>query len=100
MDSLESHLPGQTTHRRSFWHDVPAPPVLGQSPRDRPATIADLGAGAGLLGDQLLQLRPRAIYRFFEPIDSLADRLATRHGADARLPATTALREADVVTLL
>jgi hypothetical protein len=44
--------------------------------------------------------RPRAAYRFYEPLDPLADRLEARFGSDARLSGPEGAAEADVVTLL
>jgi len=100
MDPLEAHLLGQTTQRLSFWHEVRASFVTRRVPRDRDVVVADVGAGAGLLGDVLRRDRPRATYRFFEPLDPLADRLEARFGTEARLRGPEGVHDADVVTLL
>jgi SAM-dependent methyltransferase len=93
-------LLGQLTQRPSFWHEVRASAVIERVPVDRPAVVADLGAGAGLLGEIVRRDRPRSAYRFYEPIDALAGLLTERHGGDARLADIAAVRDADLVTLL
>ena len=99
-DPLEAHLLGQTTQPLSFWHEVRASFVTRRVPRDREVVVVDIGAGAGLLGDVLRRDRPRATYRFFEPLEQLADRLEARFGSAARLDGTDGAHDADVVTLL
>lgn len=100
MDPLESHLVGQTSQRPSFWHEVRASAVIEQLPVARSVVVADVGAGAGLLGDVVQRDRPMCSYRFYEPLDTLADRLVRRYGDDARMRDATAVGDADVVTLL
>jgi hypothetical protein len=99
-DRLEAHLLGQTSQRLSFWHEVRAGAVIGHLPADRGAVVADIGAGAGLLGEVVRRDRPSCEYRFYEPLDTLADRLEQRHGSTARLPAGVPPPDADLVTLL
>lgn len=100
-EPLESHLLGQVSEPRiGFWHEVRALTVLDQVPVGRPVEVVDIGAGAGLLGAILERERPEATYRFFEPIESIAEALALRYGADARLPRVEDCGSADVVALL
>ncbi len=100
MDPLESHLLGQTSRRVSFWHEVRASAVIARLPADDPAVVADIGAGAGLLGDIVHRDRPNCSYHFYEPIDALAELLGIRYGEGARMSDATAVADADVVTLL
>lgn len=98
---LESHLIGQADRSRaSFWHEVRALTVLDRLDRGRSAKVADLGAGAGLLGHKLARERPEVRYSFFEPLDSLASHLDAAFGTDARLDSITDVSGADVVALL
>jgi hypothetical protein len=100
-DPLESHLLRQVTHRRtSFWHEIRARAVLDHVPVDRPTTVADIGAGAGLLGDILRRDRPLADYRFYEPLESAATLVGARHGPEAQMSSSAELDGADVITLL
>jgi len=100
-EPLESHLLGQAGRRRaSFWHEVRARAVIDQVPPNRQCTVADIGAGAGLLGEILRRERPSVRYRFSEPIDAVASLVGARHGPDARMASSTDLAGADVITLL
>ena len=99
-EPLESHLLAQTAGRQvHFWHEVRAQPVITRLP-SQDATVVDVGAGAGPLGDILLRGYPHVRYRFFEPLDSMADQLEQRFGPDARLDDSTACTNPDIVTLL
>ncbi len=99
-EPLESHLLAQTSGRQvQFWHKVRALPVTTRLPRPD-ATVVDVGAGAGVLGDILTRRHPDVRYRFFEPLDSMADQLEQRFGHDARLENSSACSAADIVTLL
>jgi SAM-dependent methyltransferase len=100
MEPLESHLLGQTAQRSSFWHEVRATAVLERVPVGRRSALADIGAGAGLLGDILRRDRPECLYHYYEPLDALAARLAERFEPGARLRNETDVSEVDVVTLL
>jgi SAM-dependent methyltransferase len=98
---LEHHLLDQLGHRRiSFWHRVRAQVVLDALQGTGPATVADIGAGAGVLGELLYRRRPDVTYRFLEPLDALAGPLADRFGATASLGCIADVGAADVVALL
>lgn len=100
-ESLESHLLHQVAEPRiGFWHEVRARAVLDQVPEGRAVQVLDVGAGAGFLGQILGRERPQARYRFFEPIDSVADALAARYGSGARLRRLEDCGGADVIALL
>jgi hypothetical protein len=81
---LESHLQRQLTHSRDFfWHKVRWRAVRSLLPVDEPFTLLDVGAGAGLLGEYLQRDRPRATYRFVEPLESLTEHLTATFGPGA-----------------
>ncbi|MGI8807663.1 MAG: hypothetical protein ACR2KK_07450 [Acidimicrobiales bacterium] len=61
--------------------------------------IADIGAGAGLLGRYLKLDFPSAQYRFEEPLESLEKMLEGTHGRDANLRGRAGI-PSPVVTLL
>lgn len=98
---LELHLLGQVDNpRSSFWHDVRALTVVDRVPVDRQSTVADIGAGAGLLAGVLRARRPRARYTFYEPLDSLASVVEDVIGVGSRRSAHDQVAGADVVALL
>ena len=101
MDPLEQHLHHQIEHLRGyFWHRVRWAAVRTQLASTESFTVLDVGAGSGLLGDYLQRDFPRARYRFIEPLDSLAQLLEARFGADANAIADRDHADADYVCLL
>ena len=101
MDPLEAQLQRQLEQSRDFfWHRLRWKAVSGFLPPDETFQLLDVGAGAGLIGEYLRRDRPRARYRFIEPIDSLRDHLEQRFGVDARADDAGSLEDMDVVTLL
>ena len=96
-DSLEAQQLGQfSLLQPSFWHEVRGSIVTSQLPLDRPATLLDIGAGGGLLGDIVKRDRPTTTYRFVEPLDSIADRLEYHHGAGSRVDDLSACDVGDI----
>jgi hypothetical protein len=86
LDALESHLRRQIEHSRDFfWHRLRWTALAGYLPAERAFQIADVGAGAGLLGELMSRERPAGRYRFVEPIASLETYLEQRYGAEANL---------------
>src|ERR671918_410066 len=101
MDPLEAQLQRQLEQSRDFfWHRLRWRAVSGFLPGDGTFQLLDVGAGAGLIGEYLRRDRPRARYRFIEPIDSLRNHLEQRFGVDARADDVGSLEDMDVVTLL
>lgn len=101
MEALEDHLLAQIEHSRSFfWHRLRWRALLFHLPRDRAFTLVDVGAGAGLLGDQLSRLLPAATYGFVEPIESLEARLVERFGEAANFRHRPRFEGAEFVTLM
>lgn len=100
MSSLESHLRAQVDRADDFfWHRVrwrAVRTVLDRGPVDE---VADIGAGAGLLGRYLEHDFPSARYRFEEPLASLEKVLEAAHGTEANLRGTTQI-PSSVITLL
>lgn len=98
MTSLETHLQAQGQDAEAFfWHKLrwrAVESVLGDC-----REVADIGAGAGLLGRYLARDCPEIRYTFEEPLASLEMDLVGRHGADANVRGRATLG-ADVVTLL
>ncbi len=83
---LEYHLLKQVDVQRDFfWHRLRWRAVRRSLTPTRSArfTVLDVGAGAGLSGEFLLQDFPQARYRFIEPLAGLRTHLAGRFGADA-----------------
>src|SRR3954452_10255883 len=100
MSSLEQHLIDQLGHQHvSFWHRIRAQAVLDALP-PHPAVLADVGAGAGLLGDIVRRARPDVAYRFVEPLAALRASLTSRFGKEAALDGPGDVSVADVVALL
>ena len=84
MDALESHLRRQIEHsRRFFWHRLRWRLVKRYLPADRPFSLIDVGAGAGILGAFLADELPNAEYRFIEPLASLERHLGEQYGEQA-----------------
>lgn len=101
MEALEDHLLAQIEHSRSFfWHRLRWRALLFHLPRDRRFTLVDVGAGAGLLGDQLSRLLSAARYGFVEPIESLESRLVARFGESANYRHRPRFEGAEFVTLM
>jgi len=99
-EALEAHLRRQIEHsRRFFWHRLRWRAVRGYLP-DAPFELVDVGAGAGLLGSFLSEDRPRATYRFVEPIASLSEVLRVRYGDGADMAEAADYGGAQFVTLL
>jgi hypothetical protein len=100
-DPLETHLVAQLGRQRiGFWHERRARAVIARVPSDRPTVVADIGAGAGVLGTMLRRDRPLARYRFHEPLDGLRSRLVATFGEDACLPTIDGIQDADVIAML
>lgn len=100
---LESHLERQveSSHASSFfWHRLRWEVISEYLPLDRPFEIVDVGAGAGVLGSFLSRERPRATYRFAEPIPSLQRDLERRYGVRANVTESTGYPEAEYIALL
>jgi hypothetical protein len=101
MDPLENHLNKQIDRSADFfWHRIRWKAVSSYLPRDRPFTLLDVGAGAGIVGTYLARERPNARYDFVEPISSLEAQLVARFGADHNRAGVGRLDDVDVVTLL
>lgn len=100
-EALEAHLRRQIEHsQRFFWHRLRWRAVRGYLPDHASFELVDVGAGAGLLGTFLHRDRPRATYRFVEPIDSLRQLLRARHGATADAGDDSGYPTARFITLL
>jgi hypothetical protein len=100
-EALEVHLRRQIEHsRRFFWHRVRWRAVCQYLPENSPFELVDVGAGAGLLGTFLRRDRPRARYRFVEPIASLGNSLRQTYGDSADAGKDADYRSAAFVTLL
>jgi SAM-dependent methyltransferase len=101
MDPLEAQLRRQIEESgHFFWHRLRWRFVASQLPVHRAIRLLDVGAGAGLVGEYLERYRPRATYRFIEPIQSLRDHLERRFGAEANAQDLPSYEGMDVVTLL
>ena len=100
-EALEAHLRRQIEHsQRFFWQRLRWRVVRSYLPADRAFALVDVGAGAGLLGTFLQRDRPRATYRFVEPIESLRDFLRDRYGPAADAGADADYGDAQYVALL
>ena len=100
-DALEAHLRRQVEHsQRFFWHRLRWRVVRTYLPKDASFDLVDVGAGAGLLGTFLARDRPRATYRFVEPIDALRRALRERHGNAVDAGDDASYGSARFVTLL
>ena len=83
-EALEAHLRRQIEHSsRFFWHRLRWRAIRPYLPESMPFDLVDVGAGAGLLGKFLERDRPKATYRFVEPIDSLRRFLRESYGDQA-----------------
>jgi SAM-dependent methyltransferase len=101
MDPLEAHLRHQIARSSSFfWHRIRWQAVSEFLPREKPFTLVDVGAGAGLLGVYLRRDFPRATYRFVERIPSLQNHLERTYGREANAQSDASFDDADVITLL
>jgi 2-polyprenyl-3-methyl-5-hydroxy-6-metoxy-1,4-benzoquinol methylase len=101
MDALESHLRRQIEHsRRFFWHRLRWRLVKRYLPADRPFSLIDVGAGAGILGAFLADELPNAEYRFIEPLDSLERHLGEQYGERANGRELESFEGIDYVTVL
>jgi SAM-dependent methyltransferase len=101
MDALESHLRRQIEHsRRFFWHRLRWRLVKSYLPPDRPFSLIDVGAGAGILGAFLAAELPKAEYRFIEPLDSLQRHLGDQYGEGADGRELESFEGIDYVTVL
>jgi 2-polyprenyl-3-methyl-5-hydroxy-6-metoxy-1,4-benzoquinol methylase len=99
MSTLEHHMRHQLEHAQSFfWHRLRWRAVASYLPEHQDFTLLDFGAGTGVLGEFLARERPRATYRFVEPMDFLEAHLEQRWGAAAN--ARDAAAGADYVTVL
>jgi hypothetical protein len=101
VEALEDHLLTQIERSRDFfWHRLRWRALRFHLPRDRAFTLVDVGAGAGLLGDQLGRLLPAARYGFVEPIESLESRLVSRFGESANFRHHPRFEGAEFVALM
>lgn len=101
MSGLEAHVQRQIEHSRElFWHRLRWRALAAYLPADRPFTLVDVGAGAGLLGDFLRRRFPLATYKFVEPLPALARHLEAVFGAAANLGGEAPFHGIDVVTLM
>ncbi|MGH3927035.1 MAG: class I SAM-dependent methyltransferase [Pseudonocardiaceae bacterium] len=101
MDPLEAQLRRQIERSRHFfWHRLRWRFVASRLPAGKPIHVLDVGAGAGLIGEYLERYRPKATYRFIEPIESLEKHLEKRFGVEANARDLASYEPMDVVTLL
>ncbi len=100
MKALEAHLQHQLTCSNFFWHRLRAHAVSTFFPADRPFRVLDLGAGAGLLGEFIVNHYAQANYHFIEPIESLEEELSLRFGSDRNAKSAVDFREFDYLVLL
>lgn len=84
----------------SFWHRVRFELVGVEARRHGAATLVDLGAGSGLLGDWAARRLPDLGYRWTELSPVLADRLRDRHGAATEIRSGEPLPPGSLVALL
>jgi len=99
--SLEHHLVQQIERSQDFfWHRLRRDAVFEYLPVDRPFELVDVGAGAGLLGEFLRVDRPRARYRFVEPIPSLESHLEQLFGVEGNAGQDASYAGAEFLTLL
>jgi SAM-dependent methyltransferase len=101
MDPLEAQLRRQIERSQQFfWHRLRWRLVAEHLPVREPIQLLDVGAGAGIIGEYLARYRPRATYRFIEPIESLRHHLENRFGVEANATDLPSYELMDVVTLL
>src|SRR5260370_14568522 len=100
MKALEVHLQHQLNCSNFFWHRLRAHAVSIFFPGDRPFRVLDIGAGAGLLGEFIVNHYPQANYHFIEPIESLEEQLSVRFGPDRNAKSAADFRQFDRVALL
>lgn len=101
MNVLESHVSRQIEHSRDFfWHRVRWRAVAKYLPADRPFTLVDVGAGAGLLGTFMQRDRPHGRYQFVETLPSLVEHLESVYGPDANAAGLEKYRGVDFIALL
>lgn len=100
MKALEVHLQHQLTCSNFFWHRLRAHAVSIFFPADKPFQVLDIGAGAGLLGEFIVNHYPQASYHFIEPIASLEEGLSVRFGPDRNAKSAVDFRQFDRVVLL
>ena len=97
---LDSHLQRQAERSQNFFWNRLRWSLIRQWLPDDDLEVVDVGAGPGFLGDDLSRSRPRAGYRFIEPLESMEARLEDRFGADANYRSRDSFGEAGYVTLL
>ena len=101
MTALQSHLQKQITASPDFfWHRLRWRALCGYLPADRPFSLVDVGAGAGLLGEYLAAERPLGRYAFVEPLAPLEAHLEARHGTACNVRGAAHYDGAGFVTLL
>jgi hypothetical protein len=99
--TLESHLNRQAERsERFFWNRLRWSLILERLPAGEAIEVVDVGAGPGFLGDHLAGTRPRAQYRFIEPLRGLEEGLESRFGAESNYKDRDSFGAAGFVTLL
>jgi hypothetical protein len=87
----------------TYWHRVRYALVIDETRRFGGRQVLDVGAGAGLLGDWVVDRHPDLAYHFVETSPRLRNHLIERFGAGAeadeqgRIPAGTMVALLDVV---
>jgi hypothetical protein len=84
----------------TYWHRVRFELVAREASRLRLHRVADVGAGAGLLGDWLATETPRLAYTFSEPSAVLRDALVARFGDTAEIADGAPLAAGTLVVML
>lgn len=69
----------------TFWHWVRFAIVAGVAEQHGARTVADIGAGSGMLGDRLAHTHPHLCYRFDELSPALDAALSERWGDESRI---------------
>jgi Methyltransferase domain len=84
----------------TYWHRVRFELVAREAARRGLPRVADLGAGAGQLGEWLAVNRPLLAYTFSEPSDVLRVALVTRFGGAAEIADEARLTAGTMVVML
>jgi Methyltransferase domain len=90
----------QRPRGETYWHRVRFELVAREARRRRLCRVADIGAGAGLLGDWLAVDRPELAYTFSEPSEVLRRSLVARFGIGAEIAADAPIAAGTMVVML
>lgn len=107
VDTLEEHLKNQTLNASEgidfFWHKLRSRFVIKAIEKyfenGKTVNIADIGAGAGILGYHLNKEKKKWKYFFYEPIQQLSENLVHKFGIESKI-LNMQLTQIDLVTLL